>query len=252
MKRKSSTAPRLCLFPRGLLPSLSVDNAAGIVAEQAADELRSAACGEGEAKVLSERIMLQASERAHVAQHCSAVQQSPPCFLARARDLARSRSQLITALPSAVPYKWVVSVVLSRQGQGRVAAAQSLFCAKDDGDGSVSIVWQSDSVHAIVRKAGGARAAHAHFRARRARTRAVVYAQRGRRHWVGEFRTRATAGYGDRARRGHRGGCGGVKGKRSRFKSGNSGREAEGQRDSCSGGVRGRSARVSFFAVVTA
>jgi hypothetical protein len=62
VKRKSSTAPRLCLFPRGLLPSLSVDNAAGIVAEQAADELRSAACGEGEAKVLSERIMLQASE----------------------------------------------------------------------------------------------------------------------------------------------------------------------------------------------
>jgi hypothetical protein len=36
---------------------------AGIVAEQAADELRSAACGESEAKVLSERIMLQASAR---------------------------------------------------------------------------------------------------------------------------------------------------------------------------------------------
>jgi hypothetical protein len=49
---------------------------AGIVAEQAQDELRGAACGEGEAKVLSERVMLQvrraagAAAAAAAAAHC--------------------------------------------------------------------------------------------------------------------------------------------------------------------------------------
>ena len=48
----------------------------GIVAEQAQDELRGAACGEGEAKVLSERVMLQV--RCAPARHTPHRQPDPP------------------------------------------------------------------------------------------------------------------------------------------------------------------------------
>jgi hypothetical protein len=60
----------------------------------------------------------------------------------------------MTALPSTVARKWTVNVVLSRQAQGRVAHAQSIYCSKDEGDGSVTCIWQSDSVHAIVSSSG--------------------------------------------------------------------------------------------------